>query len=115
MTQQHRGSRLGAWAALLAVPVMHLAGCSRPDPCERLFEMQVKCSWCKQDPDKATFVRECAKTFTPLIDCAERSDCDTFKDCLATNLQKNASLAAAWRRLLLDCGLDTEAGEAPQK
>jgi hypothetical protein len=75
----------------------------------------VKCSWSKQDPDKGKFVKECTRTFSPLIDCAQHSDCDGYKGCLATTLQKHTSIAAAWRRLLVDCGLDTELGEAPKK
>lgn len=113
-SQSTRGRRLGL-AAGLVVLLSLLGGCSRPTPCERLFELQVKCGWSKQDPDKGRFARECAKTFTPLLGCGERSDCEAYKSCLATALKTHASIVPAWRKLLLDCGLDTEGGEAPRR
>ncbi len=107
---RHRGWRLWRSAALLVAAVIQLGGCSRPTPCERLFEAQVRCSWSKRDPDKDQFLRECAKSFGPLTECAQASGCDGYKGCLATALARRSSLAAAWRRSLLECGLDTEGG-----
>jgi hypothetical protein len=106
--------RLGQTAALLVL-LLGLTGCSRPAPCERLFERQLQCGWSRPDPDKGRFVKECAKSFTPLHECGERPDCDAYKSCLATALQKHSAIAAAWRSLLLACGLDTEGGEAPRR
>lgn len=109
---QHFHRRLSTWttgAGLLLISLFcDLGGCSRPTPCTRLFEMQVKCSWSKQDPDRDTFVKECATTLGPLLDCAQHSDCQSYKACLTKVLEQHPEIIQRWRDLLHDCGLDTE-------
>jgi len=99
----------------MSVSPLLVLGCSRPTECEKLFATQVRCSWSERDTDRDRFVRECKKTFAPLLDCAKHSDCDPYKRCVTATLEARQDLVVGWRRLLVECGLDTEGAERSGK